>query len=79
MWMQRPVAFVPVLADILTERVEQHALQEDARLRGLHLRHENARRRVSGLRGPSLGVRECENTCPGRQGRDDLEGFRERT
>lgn len=78
MRVQRPIPLVPVLADVLAHRVEEHALKEHARLRRLHLRDEDARRGVRGLWRPALGPGEREDARPGGQGGNDFERLRER-
>ena len=78
MRVERAVALAARLADVLAERVEQDALEEDARLRGLHLRDEDARRGVCGLRRPALGARERKDARPRGERGNDLEGFWER-
>jgi hypothetical protein len=77
--MQCAAALVRALAHVLPDGVEQDALEEDARLRRLHLRNEDARRRMRCLRGPLLWPCECKDARPRGQGRDDLEWFRQRT
>lgn len=75
MRVERAVTLAACLADVLAQRVEQDALEEDARLRRLHLRDEDARRGVCGLRRPALGAREREDARPRGERRDDLEGL----
>lgn len=69
---------LPVLANVLAHGVENDTLQEDARLRRLHVGDEYPRCSTSRLRRPVLRPREREDTRPCWERGNDLEGFGER-
>lgn len=61
------------LLQIRAHETEDDTLEEHARLRWLHVRDEDPRRRVRSLRRPLLGRGEREDACPRGERGDDFE------